>query len=107
MKRRRDHNVPLPQQALDLLDDLLRMTGNGIYLFPSLRSWHRPMSENTLNAALRRLGYSGQEMTAHGFRTSFSTLANKSGHWHADAIERALAHAEKIEVRRAYARGEH
>ncbi len=59
------------------------------------------------NAALRRLGYSGQEMTAHGFRTSFSTLANESGLWHADAIERALSHTEKNEVRRAYARGEH
>ena len=65
------------------------------------------MSENTLNAALRRMGYSGEEMTAHGFRASFSTLANESGLWHADAIERALAHVEKNEVRRAYARGEH
>jgi len=65
------------------------------------------MSENTLNAALRRMGYSGNEMTAHGFRASFSTLANENGLWHPDAIERALAHVEKNEVRRAYARGEH
>jgi integrase len=65
------------------------------------------MSENTLNAALRRMGYSGEEMTAHGFRASFSTLANESGLWNPDAIERALAHVEKNEVRRAYARGEH
>lgn len=107
MKMRRDHLVPLPEQAIALLDELRRMNGNGEYLFPSLRTWKRPMSENTLNAALRRMGYSGDEMTAHGFRASFSTLANESGLWHADAIERALAHVEKNEVRRAYARGEH
>jgi len=107
MKMRRDHLVPLPDQAVALLDELRRMNGNGEYLFPSLRTWKRPMSENTLNAALRRMGYSGEEMTAHGFRASFSTLANESGLWHADAIERALAHVEKNEVRRAYARGEH
>ena len=107
MKMRRDHLVPLPNQAIALLDELRRMNGNGEYLFPSLRTWKRPMSENTLNAALRRMGYSGDEMTAHGFRASFSTLANESGLWHADAIERALAHVEKNEVRRAYARGEH
>ena len=107
MKMRRDHLVPLPAQALALLDELRRMNGSGEYLFPSLHTWKRPMSENTLNAALRRMGYSGDEMTAHGFRASFSTLANESGLWHADAIERALAHVEKNEVRRAYARGEH
>ena len=65
------------------------------------------MSEKTLNAALRRFGYSGDEMTDHGFRASFSTFANECGLWHPDAIERALAHVEKNEVRRAYARGEH
>lgn len=107
MKMRRDHIVPLPDQAIALLDQLRRMNGNGEYLFPSLRTWKRPMSENTLNAALRRMGYSGDEMTAHGFRASFSTLANESGLWNPDAIERALAHVEKNEVRRAYARGEH
>ncbi len=107
MKMRRDHLVPLPPQALELLEELKEITGEGAYLFPSLRSWHRPMSENTLNAALRRMGYSGDEMTAHGFRASFSTLANESGLWNPDAIERALAHVEKNEVRRAYARGEH
>ncbi|WP_120505172.1 tyrosine-type recombinase/integrase [Sulfitobacter mediterraneus] len=107
MKMRRDHVVPLPAQAIALLDELRRMNGNGDFLFPSLRAWKRPMSENTLNAALRRMGYSGDEMTAHGFRASFSTLANESGLWHPDAIERALAHVEKNEVRRAYARGDH
>ncbi|MCI2399135.1 integrase arm-type DNA-binding domain-containing protein [Aliiroseovarius subalbicans] len=107
MKMRRPHLVPLSKQALAHLDELRRITGNGRFLFPSLRSFHRPMSENTLNAALRRLGYSSDEMTAHGFRASFSTLANESGLWNPDAIERALAHVEKNEVRRAYARGEH
>jgi len=106
-KMRKPHNVPLPAPALALLERLRNITGNSVLLFPSLRSWQRPMSENTLNAALRRMGYSGDEMTAHGFRASFSTLANESGLWHPDAIERALAHVEKNEVRRAYARGEH
>lgn len=97
--------MPLPVQAIDLLDQLRMISGNGTYLFPSLRSWQRPMSENTLNAALRRMGYSGEEMTAHGFRASFSTLANESGLWNPDAIEAALAHVERNEVRKAYNRG--
>lgn len=105
MKMRRDHNVPLPDQAIALLDELRMITGNGDLLFPSLRSWQRPMSENTLNAALRRMGYSGDEMTAHGFRASFSTLTNESGLWNPDAIEAALAHVERNEVRKAYNRG--
>lgn len=107
MKMRLPHSVPLPKHALLLLDELRRINGNGRFLFPSLRSFHRPMSENTLNAALRRLGYSGDEMTAHGFRATFSTLANESNLWHPDAIERALAHVETNQVRRAYDRGEH
>ena len=107
MKMRRPHRVPLPDQAITLLEELRPLTGSGTYLFPSLRSWQRPMSENTLNAALRRIGYSGDEITAHGFRASFSTLANESGLWNPDAIERALAHVEGNAVRRAYARGEH
>lgn len=107
MKMRKDHNVPLPKQALDLLNELRMISGNGVYLFPSLRSWQRPMSENTLNAALRRMGYSGEEMTAHGFRATFSTLANESGLWKPDAIEAALAHVERNEVRKAYNRGQY
>ena len=107
MKMRFPHKVPLPNRALELLVQLRELTGYGKLLFPSIRSSKRPMSENTLNAALRRMGYSGDEMTAHGFRASFSTLANESGLWHPDAIERALAHVEKNDVRRAYARGEH
>lgn len=65
------------------------------------------MSENTQNAALRRIGYTGGEMTTHGFRETFSTLASESGLWNPDAIERQLAHIEANAVRRAFARGEH
>ncbi len=107
MKMRKPHKVPLTKRVIELLNQLREITGYGALLFPSIRSSKRPMSENTLNAALRRMGYSGEEMTAHGFRASFSTLANESGLWNPDAIERALAHVEKNEVRRAYARGEH
>jgi integrase len=77
------------------------------YLFPSVRDKDRPISENTLNAALRRLGYTKTEMTAHGFRAMASSLLNESRKWHPDAIERQLAHVERNDVRRAYARGEH
>lgn len=104
---RRAHEVPLPGRAMELIEELREITGTGVYLFPSLRSYKRPMSENTLNAALRRIGYTGDEMTAHGFRATFSTLANESGLWHPDAIERQLAHVEGNAVRRAYARGLH
>ena len=107
MKMRRPHRVPLPTQAVALLKDLRQLTGNGDLLFPSLVSAMRPMSENTLNTALRRMGFSAEEMTSHGFRATFSTLANESGLWNPDAIERALAHIEGNQVRRAYARGEH
>jgi integrase len=104
-KMRREHLVPLPRQALAILTDLRAITGRGELLFPSIRSAHRPMSDNTLNAALRRLGYGKDEVTAHGFRATASTLLNESGRFSADAIERALAHQDPDPVRRAYARG--
>lgn len=107
MKMRRPHRVPLPAQAIALLKELHPLTGSRDFLLPSLVSPSRPMSENTLNTALRRMGFSADEMTSHGFRASFSTLANESGLWNPDAIERALAHVEGNQVRRAYARGEH
>jgi integrase len=107
MKMRRPHRVPLPPQAVELIKELHRFSGSSEYLLPSSRSWHKPMSENTFNAAIRRLGYSSQELSAHGFRASFSTFANESGLWNSDAIERALAHVETNDVRRAYLRGEH
>lgn len=106
-KMRRAHRVPLPKQALAILAALKKETGQGPLAFPSVRSAHRPISENTTNAALRRLGYSVDEATSHGFRATASTLLNECGLWSADVIERALAHVEKDDVRRAYARGEH
>ena len=107
MKMKRPHRVPLPSQAVALIEELRPISGNGRYLFPSIRSTHRPISENTLNAALRRLGYTSDQVTSHGFRATFSTIANESGLWSVDAIERALAHGDEDKVRRAYARGEH
>jgi len=107
MKMRRPHRVPLPAPAVALLRQLREITGYGALAFPSIRSSKRPMSDNTLNAALRRMGYASDEATAHGFRASFSTFANEAGLWNPDAIERALAHVESNDVRRAYARGEH
>lgn len=104
-KMRREHLVPLPTQALVILRELHTITGQGELLFPSIRSAHRPMSDNTLNAALRRLGYGKDEVTAHGFRATASTLLNESGRFSSDAIERALAHQDPDPVRRAYARG--
>lgn len=106
-KMRRAHRMPLPGPALAILRDLAGITGNGTLLFPSVRSAHRSISENTLNAALRRMGYGKEEVSSHGFRATASTLLNESGLWSVDAIERQLAHIEGNEVRRAYARGEH
>jgi integrase len=106
-KMRRPHRVSLSRQVMSLLFELHDLTGHGKYLFPSFVSDERPMSENTLNAALRRLGYSQTEMTAHGFRALAATLLNEMGIWHPDVIERQLAHLEKSAVRRAYTRGEY
>lgn len=105
-KMRREHRSPLPTQALAILRSLKQLTGNGDLVFPSIRSAHRPMSENTLNAALRRMGYSKNEMTAHGFRAAASTMLNEAGTWLPEVIERQLAHVDANEVRRAYARGD-
>jgi integrase len=102
MKMRRPHRVPLAQQSLAILRDLKEVTGNGQWLFPSVRTWKRPISENTLNAALRRLGYGPEAMTTHGFRAMAATRLNEMGRWNPDAIERQLAHQEANAVRRAY-----
>jgi integrase len=101
MKAREKHRVPLSQQAVEILRELQPLTGGGRYVFPSVRSAARPMSDNTVLAALRRLGYTGEQMTGHGFRSLASTLLNEHG-WNADAIERQLAHAERDNVRAAY-----
>jgi integrase len=108
MKMRKPHRVPLSRQALELFDGLRAIVGDAKgYVFPSIRTTARPMSENTINGALRRLGFTGDEMTAHGFRAMASTLLNESGKWHPDAIERALAHQDSDNVRAAYHRGAH
>jgi integrase len=101
MKMGEQHLVPLSQQALALLRELQPLTGRGPYLFPSIRSRTRPMSDNTVNAALRRLGYTSEEMTGHGFRSLASTCLNEQG-YHPDLIELQLAHAERNKVRAAY-----
>lgn len=101
MKMKVQHLVPLAKQSLAILEELRPLTGDGKYLFPG-RVSARPMSENTINAALRYLGYdTRQQQTAHGFRSMASTLLNEQG-WKADAIERQLAHAERDGVRAAY-----
>jgi integrase len=106
MKMGRPHKVPLAPRALAVLAQLRTITGGGKYLFPSVRSPSRCMSENTINAALRRLGFTKEEMTGHGFRSAASSLLNESGLWNPDAIERQLAHVDGDSVRRAYARAE-
>lgn len=101
MKMNAAHLVPLSTQAVAVLRDIHDLTGDGRFVFPGLRTASRPMSENTVNAALRRLGYTGDEMTGHGFRSMAATRLNEMG-WRADAIERQLAHAESNKVRDAY-----
>lgn len=105
MKMREQHIVPLAGQALQLLDQLRPLTGSGRYLFPSIRTAERPMSEATVLAALRTLGYAKEEMCGHGFRAMASTLLNEAG-WPPDVIERQLAHAERNKVRAAYNRAQ-
>lgn len=101
MKMREKHVVPLSSQAVAILRELEPLTANGKYVFPGARSNKRPMSENTVNAALRRLGYDKDTMTGHGFRHMASTLLNEQG-WNRDAIERQMAHAERNSIRATY-----
>ena len=107
MKMRDPHVIPLSAQALQLLQTAQALSFGQRYVFSSLYPGDRPMSENTINAALRRIGYLGTEMTAHGFRAMASTLLNESGLWSVDAIERALAHKDGNLTRGAYHRGQH
>jgi len=105
MKMRRDHVVPLADQTLSLLRQLRQITGEGTYLFPSLRSGSRCMSENTVVAALRRMGYGSDEMSAHGFRSMASTLLHENGHDPA-VVELQLAHRVGNAVAATYNRAE-
>ncbi len=101
MKMKEQHIVPLSAQAIAVLREIQPLTGRGRYVFPSERGGGRPMSENTINGALRRLGYTKDEMTGHGFRSMASTLLHELHFSHA-VIERQLAHGERNKVAAAY-----
>tara|TARA_R110002126_G_scaffold213048_4_gene359587 strand:+ start:8188 stop:9378 length:1191 start_codon:yes stop_codon:yes gene_type:complete len=103
-KMRRAHKKPLSGMAVEALRELQRHTGNRRLVFPSTQSAERPLSENTMNLALRRMGFGKDQATSHGFRATASTLLNESGLWPADAIEAELGHVSGDEVRRAYHR---
>jgi len=104
MKMRREHKKHLSPLVIKLLTELKQFSGYTKLAFPGVHSRHRPMSENTLNSALRRMGFTADEATSHGFRASASSLLNESNLWSADAIEAELAHVGADEVRRAYHR---
>jgi len=107
MKMRRPHRVPLSRQVIAMLKELHEHTHWWKYLFPCLGKPRKAMSENAVNQGLRKLGYTSDQMTAHGFRAMAATLLNEMGEWNPDAIERQLAHVDTNQVRRAYARGEY
>jgi integrase len=106
MKMKDPHIVPLSTQAVEILDEIHPITGKGRYVFPSIRTHLRPMSNNTILAALRRLGYTKEEMSGHGFRAMASTLLHEQG-WESDVIERQLAHAERNSIKAAYNHAQH
>lgn len=106
MKMETMHLVPLSTQAISIIRELQPLTGNGKYVFPGILSSNKPISENTLLSALRRLGYTKEDMTVHGFRSMASTRLNELG-WNRDAIERQLAHIEQNQVRAAYNHAEY
>lgn len=106
MKMRMDHLVPLSRQALEILEELRQLTGSGKYLFPSIRTIDRPISDMTLVAGLRRMGFEKDEMSAHGFRAMASTLLNEQG-YSADVIEKQLAHSPSNKIRGIYNRAEY
>jgi integrase len=107
MKMRRPHRVPLSRQVIAMLKELHEHTHWWKYLFPCFGKPRKAMSENAVNQGLRKLGYTTDQMTAHGFRAMAATLLNEMGQWNPDAIERQLAHVDTNQVRRAYARGEY
>lgn len=106
MKKRKPHHVPLSHQVLGYLRELKELTGPDGYVFPAFHTTRRPLSENTMNAALRRMGYSKEQMTSHGWRSTASTLLNESGKWSEDAIELSLAHNDRNVIRGTYNRAE-
>jgi integrase len=106
MKIRSPHIVPLSTQAVEILKEIDPLTNRGRYVFPSLRTAERSMSNNTILAALRRLGYAKEEMSGHGFRAMASTILHEQG-WPSDIIERQLAHAERNSIKAAYNHAQH
>lgn len=106
MKMRSPHIIPLATQAVVILREIEALTGRGRYIFPSLRTAERPMSNNTILAALRRMGYGKEEMSGHGFRAMASTILHEQG-WPSDIIERQLAHAERNSIKAAYNHAQH
>ena len=107
MKMREPHLVPLPSQAVTILRELHALTGRGRYVFPGARSPKRPMSNNAVNAALRRMGYDKDTMTGHGFRAMARTILDEVLHVRPDYIEHQLAHAVRDPNGRAYNRTAH
>jgi integrase len=108
MKMGKPHIIPLSNQVIEILKTIQPITGEGKYVFPSL--WYskdKPMSENTINAALRRLGYTKDEIVSHGFRGMASTLLYESNKFKSEVIEMQLAHAERNKVKAAYNRAEY
>lgn len=103
MKMRRDHEVPLSRQAQEILRSMIPISGGGEFVFPAFHSMRKPISENNVNQALRRMGYAGI-MTAHGFRSTASSLLNEDGRWSPDVIEHALAHKDQNAIRAIYNR---
>lgn len=104
MKMRKPHDKPLPSAAVTILRDLQALRRNSPLVFASDLSPGEPISENTLNDALKRMGYDGTRQTAHGFRSTASSLLNESGLWNADAIETELAHLPAGSIRAVYNR---
>jgi integrase len=106
MKMRQQHIVPLSDQAIAILREVQPITGEHQYVFPSGRTNKRPLSDNALTAALRRMGFEQGSVTVHGFRSTASTMLNEQG-WNRDAIERQLSHGERDAIRAAYNYAEH
>ncbi len=107
MKKRNPHIVPLAPQALDILREIHALTGRGQYVFPSARGPKRPMSNNAILSALRRMGYDKDEMSGHGFRAAARTILDETLHFRPDYIEHQLAHAVRDPDGRAYNRTAH
>jgi len=105
MKMRKTHAVPLSRQALMILEEIRPLTGEGRYVFPSARTTVRPISNMAINAALRRMGFTKEEMTGHGFRSTASSLLHEAG-WDSNLIELQLAHRDTNTVRAIYNRAE-